>query len=311
VLEVSFSSLSQYRLCPKRYYWKYVEQLTPRKASKGLILGKTIHEAFDSYYKGLKDKDIVQFIDDTYKSILHELPPEEQEQCYLDSKTCLGMFVNFPFSQLRFDAIESEKQFTVPLVRGIRFIGRVDGCVEESGENWIREFKTTGEVRSMFENRASVSGQATAYVWGILQAYGISVVGVIYDAIRKPRLLKKQSEDMYEFGQRIYLDYCDPRKQRSYYYRYKTYRTDKDILLWLEDTISTAKTVRKALQCRDFPRNRGNCWVFNQECPYRRICFERKPDPMIIDLLYERGGNDGKERRTTSGTTGKDEALSG
>jgi hypothetical protein len=306
MLEISNSSLNLYRLCPKRYYWHYIEDLTPRKTHAGLILGTTIHKAFDLYYKGSDMKSIVAYIDKTYKDTMATLPPEDQEQCYIDSKTAMGMFLNFPFNQMVFDKIESEREFRLPIMKGIEYVGRIDGKVEEKGHKWIRELKTTGEVRSMFENRASVSSQATGYTWAMTVVDKEPIVGVLYDGIRKPRLIKKVSEDMYEFGQRVYLDYCDEKKKESYFYRYPTYRTTTDVELWLEDTKSVAKSIKRAREKCDFPRNTGSCWVFNKECEYRRICMERKPDPMVVDLLFTKGGDDGEgtEEGNGGGTIG-------
>ena len=307
MLEISYSSLSLYCLCPKKYYWKYLESLTPRKTHAGLILGKTIHEAFDLYYKGSNMTDIVSYIDKTYRDIMGTLPSEEQEQCYLDSKTCLGMFLNFPFNQMVFDKVESERSFKIQLMKGVIYVGRIDGKVEETGHKWIREFKTTGEVKAMFENRASVSSQATGYVWAMTNIDLEPIVGVLYDGIRKPRLVKKMNEDMYEFGQRIYLDYCDEKKKESYFYRYPTYRTTENIELWLEDTKLIAKDIKRARDKHEYPRNTGSCWVFNKECEYRRVCHERNPDPMVLDLLYEKGepyGEDGSEERDGGGIIG-------
>jgi hypothetical protein len=261
-----------------------------------LTLGSIIHDAFNRYYNGMSFKDITKWIDKTYKDDMGNLPPEEVEQAYLDSKTALGMFLNFPFNQMKFDKIESEKEFRHPLATDIMYVGRIDGLVMYEKKWFIREVKTTGENRTMFMNRASTSPQATGYVWGIQRTLQIPITGLLYDALRKPKLYKKVSEDMYQFGNRIYMDYCDKKKHKSYFFRYPTYRTQQDCDLWVIDTISTARHLIKSIKKDDFPRNTNSCWVYNQECPYRRICFERKPDSMVIDLLYEkRGGNNVRE----------------
>lgn len=317
-LEVSNSSISLYRLCPKRYYFYYVENLKPRRKSSSLALGSVIHDAFDKYYKGSSMKEIVSFIDTSYKDTMSTLPPEEAEDAYIDSKTALGMFLNFPFDQLKFDKIESEREFRIPLMKGVDFVGRIDGKVLHNGFKWIREVKTTGETKQMFENRASVSGQATGYTWAIQELDGEAISGVIFDGLRKPRLIKKSSEDMYEFGQRIYIDYCDAKKKDSYFYRYPTYRSETQLQFWLSDTKSTTRTIQRALKCGDFPRNTGSCWVFNQACPYKSICFESTIDPVMRDLLYEprEEGDGGKETeanegRKAGGISGSNEVVRG
>lgn len=295
MLEVSNFALSTFRTCPKRWYWNYIEQLKPRKQHASLTLGSIIHEAFDRYYKGETIGDVCQWISDEYRSKMGELPPEEQEHMYLDSKTALGMFLNFPFQQMKFDEIQSEREFELPLMKDVNFKGRIDGKVKYKGQWWVREVKTTGETKTMFENRASVSAQASGYVWAIETIDKDAVVGLIYDYIRKPRLYKKSSEDMYEYGQRIYLDYCDSSKRETYFHRYQTYRTPQDLDMWLSDARSTSKQIQGCIAANEYPRNTGSCWVFNQECPYRRICFEMKPDPMVLELLYDKEDRDARK----------------
>jgi len=288
ILEVSNNSLSTYRTCNKKWYWNYVEGLKPRQQVSALTLGSTIHEAFDRHYKGQTQQDIMNWIDKSYKEQIAKAPLEEQEQLYIDQKTCQGMFSNFPFKVMTFEKIESEVEFRVRLCHGIYFRGRIDGKVQLAGRKWIRELKTSGETGTMFENRAAVSGQATGYVWATIEETGDDIVGVLYDYIRKPRLEKRVTEDMYRYAQRVYDDYCDLTKHKSYFRRYRTYRTPVDIAFWKQDTMQTAKHIRKCVHTGEFPRNTGSCFVFNRECAYKRICMEVKPDPMIIEMFYDK-----------------------
>lgn len=287
-MDVSNNSLTTYRICQKKYYWNYIERLVPRYKDRALTLGGIVHEAFDMYYSGKDKTDIIAWINDTYKEERGRVGIEEQEDLYLDTKTALGMFINFPFTEMKFQDILPEEEFNVELDQSIDFKGRVDGKVKYDDRWWIREVKTTGSDISAFEKRASVSAQVTGYVYAIEKRDKHEIEGVIFDYLRKPKLYKRRDECMEEFGQRIYQDYCDKKKKKHYFGRYPTWRSPHAITLWLSDARRTAHQIRRSCDNLDFPRNTNACYAWRQECPYKKICFNEHIDPLIIELFYTR-----------------------
>jgi hypothetical protein len=301
-LEVSNTSLNKFNTCQKKWYWDYIAGLKPRYRASNLTLGKTVHEAFDMFYKGKPLQEIINHIDKTYKEEMGKQALEDQEPLYLDGKIALGMFLNYPYKNLKFDEIESEVEFRVKLGKGIEFVGRVDGRVLHLNKRWVREVKTTGEDKIQFEKKMATSAQNTGYVFGVREHTGENIHGVICDYLRKPRLQKRQTETMQEFGQRIYQDYCDKKKEKMYFHRVFTYRTENDLKRWKEDVFTTCKHLRKCMKDNEYSRNTSACWMYRTECPYYRICFQDTIDPLLIDLFYEqKGGLNGKSEVCDTG----------
>lgn len=301
MIEISNNSLSTFRTCPKKWWWHYIERLKPRRKSAALYIGYAIHEAFDMLYKN-KPK-IIEFIDDLYKRTISSAPPEEQERLGIDYKTVLGMFINSPYKTINFQAMESEKEFEVKLTPIIKFIGRVDGLVKDNERWWIREIKTTGMPTKIFEQRAQSSSQATGYIYALKEVTGLNIQGVMYDYIRKPRLYKRRDECGAEYGQRIYADYCNKEKQRSYYSRYYTYRSPYEIQLWKDDTLKQSKHITRCIKDDSFYRNTSACWVYGSECPYKKICFSETIDPLVVELFYEKKDKNALQNRSMGKTS--------
>lgn len=46
-MKISYSALEVYNLCPKKYFYKYVEKLEPNKTFSSLLFGKSIDEALN------------------------------------------------------------------------------------------------------------------------------------------------------------------------------------------------------------------------------------------------------------------------
>ncbi len=290
-LNLSYSSTADARSCTKRYYYKNILGLEPRTTTSALSIGSTIHECFEMFFNKTPAAEILQHIDDVYKKELSKsLTEAEEERLLIDKYTCLGMWVNYPFSEMEFEEVIPEKNFKVRLgnLRGVRLTGRVDGLVKRHGKWWIREVKTTSLDKRAFQSRASVSYQAAGYMYGVLKEPHTSLCGVVYDMIKRPLLRRGAHETAEDFGKRIFTDYAKPDKKEMYYDRYYSYRTEKEILEFERDMIILARDLRRRIRMNNWYRNTDACFSFNSECPYKKICWEEKPDPSLVEALYER-----------------------
>ena len=277
------------RNCWKKFDWRYNKLLTPIHKTTTLTLGSAVHNAFDMYYNGFSVDEIVKTISDSFEADIATVGIEEQEDLIVARFTAIAMFVHFPFKDLsNFEEIQSEKKFSVKLgkLRGVRFEGRTDGLVKKDGKWWVRELKTTGLNQRQFSSRISTSNQSSAYMYAMRQL-GYPVVGTLYDYIKKPLLRKRVSENAMDFGKRILMDYQT--KPEMYYDQIYSWRNDVEMKIWEDDMVALVQDMRRR---KVFPRNTDGCYNYNSECPYKKICFEDKPDPLMLRLYFRR---DGKE----------------
>ena len=289
MLTLSHNKSSIARSCWKKYDWRYNHKLTPIKKTTALTLGSAVHNAFDMYYNGFSVTDVIQALIDSFDIDIANVGLQEQEDLVIARYTAVGMFAHFPFKDLgQFEEIQSEKKFSVRLgnLRGVRFEGRTDGVVKKDGKWWVRELKTTGLNQRQFNSRISTSNQSTAYMYA-MRKLGYPVVGTLYDYIKKPLLRKRVNEDMHDFSRRIMADY--QLKPEMYYGQTYSWRNQTEMDIWEEDMISLVRDVRWR---KAYPRNTDACYIFNSECPYKKICFEKEPDPLMVKLYFR---HDGKE----------------
>ena len=286
-LEISHSSCSMARSCPKKYEWRYVKGYKPIRKSTALALGSVIHEAFDKHYSN--EHDVIGYIVNTMKEQIANASLTEREDLEIIQWTALGMWENFPHKNLlEFQETKSEKEFKVHLgkLRQVLFVGKSDRLVKKDGKWWVGELKTTGLPLQNFKNRMSVSDQVTAYVYA-WRKNGYPVQGVVFDIIKKPLLRKGINETAQMFCARIYKDYQARPKQ--YFTRHYEYRSDADINRWVDDTSRIVKNIRRIWK-GEANRNPDACWNYNAECPYKKICFTDNPDPLTVQLYYEKKG---------------------
>lgn len=290
LLEVSYSSSSDMRSCPKKFYYRNILGLQQKKKASSLRIGSTIHECFEMFFLHINAQDVINHIDDVYKKLLLNANEIEAEDYLIEKYICLGMWVNYPFNEMEFQEVVPEKKFRVKLGdrsnRGIYLTGTVDGLVKRDGKWWIREVKTTSQEREAFQRNAAVSYQASGYIYGIEKMLGIDICGVVYDYIRKPKLRKGVKEDAQAFADRIFRDYCNEEKKESYYDRYYSYRSTKEIQEYEKDMLMLAKEIRLSSKTGQWGRNTEACYDWNRECPYKKICWIDSPEKGMLDALY-------------------------
>lgn len=290
VLNLSYSSAADLRSCTKKYYYKNILGLEPKVTTSALTVGSTIHECFEMYFKKVPAQEIIQHIEAVYKEGLTRATELDQERMTIDRYTCLGMWTNYPFSEMEFEEVIPEKEFKVRLgsLRGVYLKGIVDGLVRRQGRWWIREVKTTSLDKRAFQSKASVSYQAAGYMYGIHKETNSKLCGVVYDVIKRPLLRRGAHETAEDFGKRIFADYARADKKEMYYDRYYSYRTEKEIQEFEKDMVILAGDLRRRIRMGNWFRNTDNCFTFNSECPFRKVCWEDKPDPGLMEALYER-----------------------
>lgn len=287
MLEISNNSTSIFRACQRRYAWNYIEGLKPIRKPHALTLGGILHEAFNQYYLKVDPDDILKYIMTTMDEEISKAGPHEAEDFLIVKYTLVAMWTSFPFKLDGFVDILPEMEFRVPVpgMKDVVYVGKVDGLIiDQQDRTWIRELKSTSQAFSLFETRVKQSPQGTGYIWA-LRKLGHQVQGMIYDYTKKPLLRKGVNEDVATFGMRIIQDY----KQRPdiYYKRHYSYRSDEELALFEEDLKSVAQDIQQRIKDNRWHRNQEQCWSYNSECPYLRICFKKEPDPLTISLFYE------------------------
>jgi len=234
------------------------------------------------YYNGFDVNDVSSHLIDSIQEDIDLSTPEEQEDLEIVKYTALGMWENYPKD--KFQNISPEVAFRVKIGYGIYLNGRVDGIVQQDNLTWIRELKTTALAFPQFERRSLISPQATGYMLG-LYMLNTHASGVMYDYIKKPLLRKRQTEDVHGFGQRIRQDYKD--RPDFYYKRHYVYRQLDSLNEYQKDAVEIAKNIRSRTRTGRFPRNYDACHANFGECPYAKICHQKKPDPLTLQLYYK------------------------
>lgn len=227
MLEVSYSRIRTFRNCNRQYYYKYIENLEPKKKPAPLMKGWIIHKMIETYLqKGDWKKELNDFLEEQY----YPLFKEEREEVYGKLEEELpeimkGYIQKWEDQQLEFEHIEIE--FKVPLIKfkgetKVLFKGRIDGIArDQNGRRWLVEHKSHKNLPN--EDVRFTDLQTCLYKWAVKKAGYGEVDGILWDYIRtkppvKPELLKngtltkrKNIDTTYEMYYQTILDHeLDP-----------------------------------------------------------------------------------------------------
>lgn len=236
MLIVTWSSLSCFQACPRRYHWRYERMLRPRAADEAepLVFGAEIHSQLERFWRGEPMRPSVEGLADALLS-------------------------GYAARRHLIQGAQPEVQFEVRIrgQRDVRLQGKVDVLIPGS---CIIEHKTTSNDLSPegeYMQALAMDGQVSTYLYATGLRY------CWYDVIRKPRLRKKQDESQEQFYARVRANLDD-----SYYALSEVVRTDDDIARWVETMQATVRAIRR----KDRPQHPQRCFDWFRACDYWPIC---------------------------------------
>lgn len=210
---ISYSQITCYKRCKKKWYFRYVKNLQPIYTPRPLTVGKLVHAGMENYYSGKDWKaGMLQLHEENLneiknaKSLYEEEMAEylrEEEERYVDSVGIMERFVEHdkkdPLLPEGWKVVALEEEFEVS-VDGARdyLYGFIDMIVEDPyGGIWGVEHKTGEQFFNV--EQLSLSEQTTLYI-GVMKAkFGADKVkGMIYNLLRtkKPSVPKTTKNGM-------------------------------------------------------------------------------------------------------------------
>jgi len=289
-LSWSASALKTFRSCPRKFFWKYIMRLRPKRLSQPLAVGIVTHDAIGAWYGGRK-KSMKAIADKRVAKLeakLHETEAlysqEDYDKFTTAVSTLRGMLRGYARSydpdRKKWNLKEGmvEVEFKVDLGT-FTFQGKID-LLTPKKKAWILvEHKTASNVGDSYIDRLPMDTQIRAYIFGALKGLGIKVDHVLYDVIKKCKLRRKSNEDVEEFNERIELDYAaNPGK---YFYREPLNFDIDDINNFRfemqqthEACVRLIESAKDPLEPRFWTPFDSTCNDYFKLCEYHKLCTE-------------------------------------
>ncbi len=152
---ISWSSISTFRSCPLKYWFRYVAGLPEESVSSALVFGTGIHAAIEDFYRaelaGEAKPDVEQLMF-AYRSAWLPHDPEAIQFGSSETRSSLDMlatkmlsaFLNSPTASVQGTVLGVEEEIRGTLVEGVPDLyGRIDLVTEDSDSLVLTDFKTS------------------------------------------------------------------------------------------------------------------------------------------------------------------------
>jgi len=283
------SALKTFRKCPRKYFWKYIMRLKPRRREESLAIGIVVHEAIGKWYAGRKasmkaisNKTVKTLEDDLLKTqALYDQGDYDKFSAAV--ATLRGMLRGYAANYNRdrqkwkLDRKKVEAKFKVDM-GNFFFAGKIDLLTLEQKTDVLVEHKTASNIGDSYIDRLPLDTQVRAYILGAELEFGIKVGKVVYDVIRKCKLRRKSDESPEDFNDRIALDYES--RPGFYFYRepLKFNRASiKNFRFEMQQTNEVYQQIvdgEEPENPRSWLPNDALCNEYFKLCPFHSLCLD-------------------------------------
>lgn len=292
---LSYSALSSYMTCPRKYLWQYGWKLELRTPNVNFIVGKAFHSAVEyvmTCWKQEETPNAKTIIERVNKEF--EIPEYQQEFINADLQAkieygqaqatacALAWFYNN--LEPPFKVLSTEFEFTmdyVCIIGSVSFTGIIDGIIEDKeGNVAVIEHKTkslswgTSWIETLETDLQSCMYLGAAYDMGLEPKY------FIYNVCDKPKERSgKTQEELISKMREGLLAKADTRLTMD-----KVIVDNEQFTFCLNQAATIAYRLQRSTSMLDFPCYLTNCIQFNSKCPYWELCRNRI-DPTAISSV--------------------------
>lgn len=308
---ISFTELSTWKICRRRWYNAYVRRLRPREDRRLIKFGRLAHLGMSAFLKGedwrsVVDTAIAEDCKDRFDESI-----EQQKQLGEEVKGVLHRFITTTLAEFTIVRDNNgnpltEFEIEVP-IRGIktRLYVRVDAVLSDGGSgHWLAEFKFPGNQFRPYDD-IRMSTQIAIYQFALRRA-GIPTVGVLYfQALGKqpatPKLNKDGSMSRSDISTtwEVYekalvenglnpMDYIDMQPKladKKFITVDRIYRSPDQLRAFQDELAHSAYSLTAPKKYILFSDNAINC----RGCQFREICEEeisgRDPSGVIEEMF--------------------------
>jgi len=269
---VTYSSLSCFLACRKKYKLRYVDCIVPKEQPVALLFGTQVHSILERVFNQIKADQAFKGGDTLLEEIERvavESIPDKVEST--ERSKLIGLVLGYLRRWYNddineYDVVAVEHEFKISISNDVCFVGKIDGILRRRSDNkyFILEHKTASRVDSEYAEQKEIDGQTVAYAYAAERELGIKISGVIHDIIIKQQIRLKKGESQEEFCDRLINTVTDDNFVRIF-----TEVNSEKLEEFTEDLMSGVKDLSC---CSHFYKCTGNCLGKFGACEYLPIC---------------------------------------
>ena len=274
IKKLSFSRLSVFNTCKKKFEYEYIRNLRAKKFSFALNTGSLFHKGMEILYKtNSLDEAIKTVNEESEKVDTSAFGQDDYRQYEKDLVMIHGMLqgaydVFYQRDQEKnVKVLAVEGSYIQPLPDDYSYHFILDLLLEIDGKVCLIEYKTSSRLGDAYFNRLKIDMQTRTMAY-LLKNESINVDKIVFRIIKKPGIRIKQTETSNQFLERLQEEFsCNP---MEYFIEQEFAFTEKDrdnAMAYL--AVNTSDYQIKLLS-GFYQQNTSICSIIN--CPFLPLC---------------------------------------
>ena len=289
----TYSSLTTFANCERKFYWRYIKQITPRTKAHALHFGQVIHTCLEKLYRGATVEQVGDWL-----MAAHNRGDIEAVDLWKANAMIGGYVARWgrdpEWKILAVEQVIDPQKIVNPRtkrsLRTFDFSGKIDLVLEKpDGSLWILDHKTAASINGAYLDRIWLDWQTALYAYFVEQIYQREVTGVIFNILEKPQLRQykaSKSRRVAETDEQYQCRLIEWAFDQRHYHREKIY-----LERWRIDQVPI-QLIERAKQLQDtrrrgrWPQNFGHCYSYNRLCGYHALCASNN-SRAVLQSEYE------------------------
>jgi len=282
------SAKSTFQWCERKFYWRYRRGLDTIELNPYMDIGTLYHKGLAELGPDLSNK----------KAMMEALSPEHVPEVSHDHML-IARFMCEEYhhifsggnpkwaSALPGKITDLEITIVHKVARGTYLAGKLDGLIrDDEGRLWIIERKSTYSIDANYLGKVELDGQLTYYCMLAYLRYGEMPVGIVYDVGCRPRIHRREHEDLPTYLNRARAAFrATP---GAFFARQIAFRREETVLRCLREVKRICREIQGCARARLWVMNDHVCNVRGRECPYQHLCIQGEtPQAMAHYKLVE------------------------
>lgn len=260
--EYDSSALGCWQMCPRKFYYTYVLELSPREPSYAMEFGTFMHDSLSARTQlGMKEA----------LKVWTKWPYSEKSEKFTSARgiALIKEFDNHYKGQER-EVLSNETPFKVAMPGGSFLTGRLDLIIKQQGMSYVLDYKTSSRVGPGFMNQFRPHLQMTCYCHACREFVGDCQGAII-------SVINTSDSGKIRFDEQV------------------TSRSKYELDLFVFDTFpKLVDNVEKAIRLKSFPLFEANCYKYYVMCPYDKLC-KLGCTESVIKMFYKREEDDSED----------------
>ena len=274
-------------VCPRKYFWRWVLNLEPKRINMNFWYGGVLGEGFENLLMGKSLKQVNKLMqkESLKRTRRHAVSPEDKANLDLNMRLIKAFIAgvvkqkrkDFDYSKMHLN--ECQVAIKMPLdYTDITYLGTGDGDGTYKNKPCLYELKTAKWVNNDYINRLSFDKQVHGYALGLKEQGRKCASRCTYCIFRKPQKRLKRGQSVDSFVDEIKLDLI---ARPEFYYilhewpfgaaTLRQVKADIEAAAWRLSLFYQKLSEKELLDPSNWDRQDGQCLYYGA-CEYLPLC---------------------------------------